>query len=150
MDLYALQLPRTIGMLEKATDPCWGLQDYTKNTLVHFSYTICTNIAQYYLYLHSKRKMPLIHTPPFSLRHDVQSPLFHSGPFWHTLAKKSQLWHIDLSSSDFHITTHTRRLNWRPLCTIWTLVHNQKNQRNANFQHSPLITSKIVSICTFR
>ena len=69
--LYALQLPRTIGMLEKATDPCWGLQDYTKNTLVHFSYTICTNIAQYYLYLHSKRKMPLIHTPPFSLRHDV-------------------------------------------------------------------------------
>ena len=78
VDLYALQLPRTIGMLEKATDPCWGLQDYTKNTLVHFRYTICTNIAQYYLYLHSKRKMPLIHTPC----HDVKSPLFHSGPVW--------------------------------------------------------------------
>ena len=32
--------------------------------------------------------------------------------------------------------------------TIWTLVHNQTNQRNANFQHSPLITSKMVAIFT--
>ena len=34
-------------------------------------------------------------------------------------------------------------------CTIWTLVHNQTNQKIANFQHSPLITSKMVSIYTF-
>ena len=31
--------------------------------------------------------------------------------------------------------------------TIETLLHSQANQRNPNFQHSPLITSKMVSIC---
>ena len=34
-------------------------------------------------------------------------------------------------------------------CTIETLLHSQTNQKIANFQHSPLITSKMVSICTF-
>ena len=35
------------------------------------------------------------------------------------------------------------------LYTIETLLHSQTNQKIANFQHSPLITSKMVSICTF-
>ena len=35
------------------------------------------------------------------------------------------------------------------LRTIETLLHSQTNQKIANFQHSPLITSKMVSICTF-
>ena len=34
-------------------------------------------------------------------------------------------------------------------CTIWTVLHNQKNQKNPNFQHSPFVTSKLDLFCTF-
>ena len=45
-----------------------------------------------------------------------------------------------------------RCLTMHPLfymSTIETLLHSQTNKRYSNFQHSPLITSKMVSICTF-
>ena len=34
-------------------------------------------------------------------------------------------------------------------CAIETLLHSQTNQRNSNFQHSPLITSKLDLFLTF-
>ena len=70
----------TIGMLEKVTDPYRGLQDYTKNTLVHFSVGITIRLLILHSwYLHSKRKMPLIqHFTFYSLHHDVKSQLCYT------------------------------------------------------------------------
>ena len=67
-------------MLEKVTDPYRGLQDYTKNTLVHFSIGITIRLLILHSwYLHSKRKMPLIqHFTFYSLHHDVKSQLYYT------------------------------------------------------------------------
>ena len=79
------------------------------------------------------------------------------------------VWHLPSSSVNFSISNEDLLENTNKMSilsvvnlysvlkncrscqlTIETSLHSQTNQRNSNFQHSPLITSKMVSICTFQ